>query len=144
LWPVVVKHSQRCLDGGESPTYAWQHGGNLAIEQQLARIAIPRRFTTPMREIWNLQQRLPRRAGKQAERLVGHPRFRAGYDFVLLREQAGEDLQGLGHWWTLYQEADEHKRQEMCARLHNGKRSGGQRRRKRGPRRNSGNQNTPS
>ena len=140
LWPVVVKHSQRFLEAGESPTYAWQHGGNLAIEQQIARIAIPRRFTTPMREIWSLQQRLPRRAGKQAERLVGHPRFRAGYDFVLLREQAGEDLQGLGHWWTLYQEADEHKRQEMCAKLQ-GNRSSGRRRRKRGPRKKA---NSPS
>ncbi|MGS2724206.1 polynucleotide adenylyltransferase PcnB [Porticoccus sp. GXU_MW_L64] len=135
LWPVVVKHSQRFLASGESPTYAWQHGGNLAIEQQIPRIAIPRRFTTPMREIWNLQQRLPRRAGKQAERLVEHPRFRAGYDFVLLREQAGEDLQGLGQWWTLYQEADDKKRQDMCAKLHSGKRPGGQQRRKRRPKR---------
>ena len=138
LWPVVEKHSKRFLENGESPSYAWQHGANLAIEQQLPRIAIPRRFTNPMREIWGLQQRLPRRGGKQAQRLIEHPRFRAGYDFVLLREQAGEDLQGLGSWWTSYQEADEGKRADMVAKLGSGSRKSG-RRRRRPSRRRTGN-----
>ena len=131
LWPVVEKHSQQFLQKGESPSFAWQHGGNLAIEQQLSRIAIPRRFTTPTREIWSLQQRLSRRNGKQAERLMEHPRFRAGYDFVLLREQAGENLDGLGHWWTVYQESDEQKRLEMVSKPGNNRKP---RRRKSGNR----------
>jgi poly(A) polymerase len=62
--------------------------------------------------------------------LSEHPRFRAAYDFVLLREQAGEELSGLGDWWTAYQEASEEKQQEM-ANIQN---DGGKKRRRRKPR----------
>lgn len=129
LWPVVCEQSQRNRSRNESPVYAAQHAAAQAIEQQLPHIAIPRRFTTPMKEIWDLQHRLTQRGGKRAERLMEHPRFRAGYDFVLLREQAGEELNGLGHWWTLYQEASESKRESMVAEL--GSNSGQRRRRRR-------------
>lgn len=71
----------------------------------------------PMREIWNLQVRLPNRGGRRAEHLVSLPRFRAAYDFVLLREQAGEDLGGLGQWWTRYQDADEATRLTMASSM---------------------------
>ena len=85
------------------------------IAKQIPITAIPKRFTMPMREIWDLQLLLPRRGGQRAERLVAHPRFRAAYDFVLLREQAGEELSGLGDWWTAYQEANTEKRARMAA-----------------------------
>src|SRR5690606_41887804 len=49
--------------------------------------------------------------------LFEHPRLRAAYDFVLLREQAGENLGGLGQWWTDYQEADETGRRTLVAGL---------------------------
>jgi poly(A) polymerase len=84
----------------------------------------------PMREIWDLQLLLPRRGGQRAKRLAEHPRFRAAYDFVLLREQAGENLDGLGDWWTKYQEVDEEQQQQM-ANAHN---QGGKKRRRRKPR----------
>jgi poly(A) polymerase len=48
---------------------------------------------------------------------VAHSRFRAAYDFVLLREQAGEELSGLGDWWTAYQEANTEKRARMAATI---------------------------
>ena len=67
-----------------------------------------------MREIWDLQLHLRRRGGNRAQRLVEHPRFRAAYDFVLLREQAGENLDGLGAWWTTYQDANPESRQTMA------------------------------
>ena len=67
-----------------------------------------------MREIWDLQLHLKRRGGNRAKRLTEHPRFRAAYDFILLREQAGEDLDGLGDWWTQYQDVDEDQRQSMA------------------------------
>jgi len=63
----------------------------------------------PMKEIWDLQSRFQRKKGKKAGELASHPRFRAAYDFVLLREQAGENLQGLGKWWTSYQDSEEYK-----------------------------------
>ena len=70
-----------------------------------------------MREIWELQARLTRRNGQQAFRLLTHPRFRAAYDFVLLREQSGEDLLGLGDWWTQFQDADQDQRTTMIKAL---------------------------
>ena len=51
---------------------------------------MPKRFSFPMREIWLLQPRLERRRGKAPYRLLEHPRFRAAYDFLLLRSEAGE------------------------------------------------------
>jgi poly(A) polymerase len=81
-----------------------------------------------MREIWELQLRLPRRSGNRAEQLATLPRFRAGYDFVLLREQAGEDLGGLGEWWTHYQNGNENERLAMVAAL---PKNGGPRKRRR-------------
>src|SRR5690606_6188951 len=61
----------------------------VAVRQQ-ARVAVPRRFMLPMREIIGLQPRFERRAGRRALRLLDHPRFRAAYDFLLLRAAAGE------------------------------------------------------
>ena len=136
LWPVMQEHSNRNRGNRESPTYAAQHAAAQAIEQQLQHTAIPRRFTTPMREIWDLQYRLDRRSGKRAERLMEHPRFRAGYDFVLLREQAGEELNGLGNWWTHYQEASDSKRESMVQEL--GSDGGPKRRRRRRKKRPAG------
>jgi poly(A) polymerase len=132
LWPQICKLTKRNIQRKDSLTYAAQHAATSAIEQQLLLTAIPRRFTTPMREIWDLQHRLVRRNGHRAESLVQHPRFRAGYDFVLLREEAGEHLDGLGVWWTRYQEVDADKRAEMVKNL--GTPNGPRRRRKRKPR----------
>ena len=53
-----------------------------------------------MREIWELQQRLTVTTGKRALRLLDHPRFRAGYDFLLLRAEADEQAAELADWWT--------------------------------------------
>jgi len=132
LWPQVCRLTDKNVERKNTLTYAAQHAATSAIEQQISRTAIPRRFTTPMREIWDLQHRLIRRNGHRAERLVEHPRFRAGYDFVLLREEAGENLDGLGNWWTQYQEVDTEKRADMVKNL--GSSSGPRKRRKRKPR----------
>src|SRR5690606_31485250 len=104
------------------------------IAEQCRRIAVPKRFTLPIREIWDMQERLPRRQGKRADALLENPRFRAGYDFLLLRESAGEQTGGLGDWWTRYQEVDDSTRRAMIRDL--GKEDGGAapRRRRRSPR----------
>jgi poly(A) polymerase len=66
-----------------------------------------------------MQERLPRRSGKRADLLLDNPRFRAGYDFLLLRETAGEQTDGLGDWWTEYQECNDSERREMIRDLGN-------------------------
>lgn len=128
LWPLVEKQRDYHLGKGEVPAMAIQKAGGKVIADQVDRLAIPRRFSMPMREIWDLQLRLPQRHGNRAEHLASLPRFRAGYDFVLLREEAGEDLDGLGMWWTRYQDADETARQKMVEAL--GKPRSARRRRK--------------
>lgn len=100
------------------------------MRRQCQHVLVPRRFSIAMREIWSLQPRLERRQGRRALRLLSHPRFRAAYDFLLLRQQAGEDLHELCDWWTRFQAVDEEEQSSMLKALkpeHKGKR--GRRRR---------------
>lgn len=94
-------------------TQAIQMAAQGVISQQLSATAIPKRFLIPMREIWQLQVRLQKRDGKRALSLLEHPRFRAAYDFLLLREESGEDLNNLGAWWTKIQVADEAQQEAL-------------------------------
>ena len=117
LWPALEAERQQLQDNGEAPLPALHAAAHQVIEQQIRSTSIPRRFSVPMKEIWELQARLPKRHGRRAETLLGHPRFRAAYDFLLVRERAGESTAGLGEWWTEYQEADEHERNRMVNQL---------------------------
>ncbi|TQV68296.1 polynucleotide adenylyltransferase PcnB [Exilibacterium tricleocarpae] len=137
LWPALQRRlqqefQQEFQQRGEPSVEAQQQAMQAVISAQLAHTSIPKRFLITMREIWDLQWRLPRRQGKRAERLLEHPRFRAAYDFVLLREEAGEDLQGLGEWWTRYQDGDAAQRSKLQEQL-GGRRAGKPRRRRRRP-----------
>lgn len=117
LWPALPKRVLRLQDRGMPPIPAMQEAAHELIAEQCQRIAIPKRFTMPIREIWDMQERLPRRSGKRADLLLDNPRFRAGYDFLLLRESAGEQTDGLGEWWTDYQDANDSQRREMIRDL---------------------------
>lgn len=117
LWPGLLPLIARCQAEGLAPVPAIQKAAHMLLPVQIQRIAIPRRFTMPMQEIWALQERLPYRYGKRAETVLAHPRFRAAYDFLLLREDAGEDTGNLGQWWTDYQFASEPDRRRMITEL---------------------------
>jgi len=117
LWPQVVEQQRAKITGGMPPVVAMTQAASEAISEQVKAVAIPKRFSLMMREIWELQERLPRRHGQRAARLVTHPRFRAAYDFLLLREEAGEIPPGLGQWWTDYQEANPKQRDAMVKAL---------------------------
>tara|TARA_B110000444_G_C18846900_1_gene602607 strand:+ start:300 stop:1637 length:1338 start_codon:yes stop_codon:yes gene_type:complete len=103
LWPSVLKYKEEFEQQDFSPTAALNQAAQRCIALQTKSTTIPRRFSSVIREIWELQLRLPNRRGRKFKQVVEHPRFRAAYDFLLLREQAGEDLNGLGQWWTDYQ-----------------------------------------
>lgn len=117
LWLPLQQAVKKLLGQGVSPQDALQKAGSDVIAKQLSRTAIPKRFLIPLREIWALQWRLPKRDGGKAFALLEHPRFRAAYDFLLLREEAGENLDGLGQWWTQFQNADSNGREEMLKGL---------------------------
>ena len=87
------------------------------LKNQLIHIAIPRRLSDLVREIWILQYRLSRRHPSEVLRLLGRPQFRAAYDFLLLRDKAGEKLHSLADWWTKFQHADELMRTEMINKI---------------------------
>lgn len=107
LWEPMLQRREQHLAEGFTHQDALYAAANDVIEQQITSTSIPRRFSTQIREIWNLQFRLPRRAGARALRLFEHPRFRAAYDFLGLRVAAGESSeQELFDWWTEYQKKD--------------------------------------
>lgn len=117
LWPALPARVIKLQDRGMPPIPAMQEAAHELISEQCQRIAVPKRFTMPIREIWDMQERLPRRSGKRADMLLENPRFRAGYDFLLLRESAGEETGGLGDWWTRYQEVSDSERRNMIRDL---------------------------
>ena len=105
LWPAIQQAYSR-----EPPSEGAEAQHLLALcervtARQQARVAIPKRFTLPLREIVGLQPRFERREGRRALRLFDHPRFRAAYDFLLLRAAAGEVDAELAQWWTDIQTA---------------------------------------
>ncbi len=133
LWgPVKKRADQLREEDGMNELQALQVAGNEVLSEQLRQVSIPKRFSFPMREIWTMQARLPRRNGKRAWRLLEQARFRAAYDFMLVRNQAGEDLQELCDWWTEFQDASANQRSDLIRKLGGG---GGSRRRRRKPRR---------
>jgi len=114
LWPALKKQSDYYVQEHKlSPQEAMQRASHGVISQQLSFTSIPKRFLIPMREIWELQLRLQKRDGKKAFAIQEHPRFRAAYDFLLLREQSGENLDNLGVWWTKFQDASEAEKQQL-------------------------------
>lgn len=103
LWPEVSRVQREMLERGDAPMVAMHSAGQRAVASAVEIVSIPKRFSQPMREIWEFQLRLERRQGRKAAELVDHRRFRAAYDFLLLREQAGETTDELGKWWTHFQ-----------------------------------------
>lgn len=132
LWPPTKLAYEEFTQGEMSPFEAMEAAGRMTMERQLPRITIPKRFTLPIMEVWKLQTLLPRTTAKRAARTADHPRFRAAYDFLLLREESGEDTENLGHWWTEYQKTNPVSKKEFS----NSKAGGKNRRRRRRPNRN--------
>jgi poly(A) polymerase len=82
---------------------------------QTEKLAIHKRFSSDMREIWGLQLRLEKRSGRSAMKLLEHQRFRAGYDFLLLRCESGELDASVGQWWTDFIEGDAAARESLLS-----------------------------
>ena len=117
LWPVVQLklelNSLPKLNAAQQLNVA----ANSALAEQLTYTSIPKRFTQVTKEIWEMQARLETRNRRAAEGAYDHPRFRAAYDFLLLREDGGENLGGVGSWWTEFQEASAEERENMLEQL---------------------------
>jgi poly(A) polymerase len=119
LWPAMQAILREQFQDRLAPLAAMQDAATDTILEQLRFTAIPKRFTAVMREIWELQWRMQPQSRKQVESVIAHPRFRAAYDFLLLREESGEQLDNAGDWWTQYQLADRAGQEVMIEALSN-------------------------
>jgi len=128
LWHEVLKAWKMLQAEGMKPIPALHEATDQVVSQQSEKLAIPRRFSAPMKELWALQPRFEVRSGRRPMTLLAHERFRAGYDFLLLRCESGEVDPELGEWWTKFQDASGDARASM---LLPGARKGGRRRRPR-------------
>lgn len=117
LWPAVHVRAQYYQDNGYSKIAAMQHAASEVIGKQTKQIAIPRRLTLVIKEIWLLQYRLHQRLGTRAFQVLEHPRFRAAYDFLQLRANAGENVQKLLAWWKIFITADHPTQEKMIAEI---------------------------
>jgi poly(A) polymerase len=112
LWPGVRHRYVGLLaEGLLGDAEALDRASATVLERQLERVLIPKRFSLPMREIHLMQSRLEAPGRKGALRLLGHPRFRAAYDFLLLRAEVGDADPQTAQWWTqaqLERDADPH------------------------------------
>jgi len=104
LWEPVRHRAEKLQAEGMQAYSAIQQAASDVMQKQVTYVAIPKRFSVPMREIWSLQSRFANTKGKRPGRLLNHPRFRAAYDFLLLRAESGEVDPAQGEWWTRFQE----------------------------------------
>ena len=136
LWEPVRILANAKMKKGDTDVYAYQEAASEVLNRQVRSVAIPRSISLTMREVWTLQPRLERIKGLRPFKLIGHPRFRAAYDFLVLRSETGEAEPELANWWTRFQGADEAERKVMTREGSNGLRTGARRSgtRRRGPR----------
>lgn len=113
LW-LPMRHRLASLQQqGLHDAPASQMAASLVLSEQVTRTALPRRITHMIREIWDLQPRLVNVKKRRALELLAHTRFRAAYDFLLLRAETGEDVGDKAQWWTDLQNVDDAAQREQ-------------------------------
>lgn len=101
LWAPVKERAEKLAAKEKmSPSQALSLASYDIAGLQQSRVSIPRRFTTPMREMLAMQPRFDINRGKRALKLLEHRRFRAAYDFMMLRAKCGDFDPELAEFWT--------------------------------------------
>ncbi len=131
LFGPVSAAAQKRFDAGLPPTVAIAEAVDEVVIRQNRRIGIPKRFSIPMRELLALQPRFHRREGRRALGFLAHPRFRAAYDFLLLRAEAGAEDPAIAKWWTEIQSLSPEQQLERVGADGGGGPGSGPRRRRR-------------
>ncbi len=132
LWHDVLAHWDRNIAQGEPTFPALQSATDAVFDARIGDISGRGKLATDMREIWTMQPRFERRTGNAPLTLVEQPRFRAGFDFLRLRGQAGEIDALLPTWWESFSLADDGERRQMLEEVRqqtssgNGRRGGRQ------------------
>ncbi|HWM42234.1 MAG TPA: polynucleotide adenylyltransferase PcnB, partial [Burkholderiales bacterium] len=113
LWHEVLAAWKTREARGERGIPALEIAMDEVLDTQCAKLAITRRLTATMREVWAMQPRFENRSGNRAQRLLEAPRFRMAYDFLALRAASGEVPAELEAWWRAFQGADADTRKAM-------------------------------
>lgn len=113
LWHEVLLAWKKFEQQDNKPIPALHMAMDEVCDIQAEKLAIHKRYSATMREIWGMQPRFENRAGKRPYGLLENPRYRAAYDFLLLRCESGEIPAELGQWWTDFANADSEQRQAM-------------------------------
>ena len=113
LWHEVLDAWDEFQAEGNHLIPALHLAMNDVLDYQAEKLAIHNRYTATMKEIWAMQPRFEQRAGKRPFGLLEHPRYRAAYDFLLLRCESGEIDRELGEWWTAFANASSEERNGM-------------------------------
>ncbi|MES2040312.1 MAG: polynucleotide adenylyltransferase PcnB [Pseudomonadota bacterium] len=113
LWHQVVEKWEAYKAAGEFPIPALHLAADDVLNTQTDALAIQRKIGSDMRDIWAMQPRFEKRAGKTPYKVLEHPRLRAGYDFLLLRCASGEIDEEIGEWWTDFMEGDSVEREQL-------------------------------
>ena len=144
LFGPVSAAAQKRFETGMQPTVAIADAVDEVVSRQNRRIGIPKRYSIPMRELLALQPRFHRREGRRALGFLAHPRFRAAYDFLMLRAEAGAEDPAIARWWTEIQSLPPEQQRERVGGEGGGGGGGGgesseprRRRRRRGGRRHA-------
>jgi len=113
LWPLAVKKTQRHLDKGIVQYDAMNNAANEVFVIARDNLAIPKLIQIGIRNIWMLQHRFFQNRGKKVYFTLEHARFRAAYDFLLLRKHESSELSALGDWWTHIQTVSKSQQREL-------------------------------
>jgi poly(A) polymerase len=113
LWHEVLAAWRQAQDRGIAPVPALHEAMDQVLSVQAAKMSVPRRFGSDMKEIWTLQWRFAQRSGRRPYRVLESPKFRAAFDFLLLRCESGELDPEVGDWWARFQDASEDERSRM-------------------------------
>lgn len=147
LWEPVREHAASLRASGMHEMEALRSAGEAVVSEQVQHVAVPRRFSVQSREIWAMQPRLVSR--RRVRALFEHPRFRAAYDFLVLRAEAGDAGDAgadAADWWTRFQEkgGDLEVPADDAAPRRRRRRRGGRSRSKSGGGNKTGSSNTDS
>jgi poly(A) polymerase len=113
LWEPVQMLVAEMIEQGVPEYIAYQDAASETVSRQIKVTAMPKYITNAMREVWSLQPKFNSRIGSKPSRLLTHPRFRAAYDFLLLRSETGGAPLGLAEWWTCYMNSNENEQRKM-------------------------------
>jgi len=117
MWDPVKADAQILMEDGANESHAWRVAMNDGLRDQNQYVAVPRRLAEIILDIWNIHFRLIKRNPRMVKACLNNRRFRAAYDFLLLRTMVHEVDEEISQWWTEIQEVEQDDREEMISEL---------------------------